>query len=84
MRNYIGKKCEQSMYLNPKLSNYHPENEFKTELFHWKRNCDIIKCKNIILKSVCVLRGKSSNFHTQETDRMLKNNTPGKHRDIFR
>ena len=30
MRDYIGKKCEQSLYLNSKLS---PENKFKMEAF---------------------------------------------------
>ena len=39
------------------ILNYHPENKFKTELFHRKRNWDIINCKNIILKSVCVCGG---------------------------
>ena len=26
------------------ILNYHPENKFKTQLFHWKRNWDIINC----------------------------------------
>ena len=51
MRNYKGKKCEQSLYLS-KILNFHPENNFKPELFHWKRNLEICNCKNIILQSV--------------------------------
>ena len=45
------------------ILNYHLENKFKTELFHWKRNWDIINCKNIILKSVGG-KGKSSQTGT--------------------
>ena len=44
------------------ILNYQPEHKFKTELFHWKRNWDMINCKNIILKSV---GGKRKKFpHT--------------------
>ena len=57
------------------ILNYHPENEFKTELFHWKSNRDIINCKNIILKSVGG-EGKSSLNTNQK--RSISNFLPGR------
>ena len=42
MRVYIGKKCEQSLYIS--ILNCHPENKFKIEAF-W-----------FVLKSFCLIK----------------------------
>ena len=52
------------------ILNYHPENKFKTELFHWKRNWDIIESKNIILKR-CQCPTKSAFLKTHHALRMF-------------